>query len=186
MATSPGHRQLRTSRRGTFYVYVCMKCSFFCTLASFSLPPAGLLSRSRLWGTREARVYNTAQVWAQAGLRGACSGRSSRARRLFTESLCAEPEPSKTMETHTKNDPGGRFSHVPLCITADASPGRLATSHLEHGRLATSQPPRTSALLACTSSHASSSIRRAAVLLLLCSRMTNRNISPNSGANIGC
>ena len=40
------------------------------------IPAAGRFSRSRLRGTQGGRLYTTVQVWIQAGLRGACSGRS--------------------------------------------------------------------------------------------------------------
>lgn len=47
----------------------------FCTLTRFSLPAAGIFSRSRLQDTQGGRVYTTTQVWAPPGLRGACSER---------------------------------------------------------------------------------------------------------------
>ena len=47
----------------------------------------------------------------------------------------------------------------------NTSPGRLATSHLERGRVAT-WLARTSALLACNSSHASSSFLRDTVVFV--------------------
>ena len=49
---------------------------FFLSSTRFSLPAAGLFSRSRLRGTQGGRLYTTVKVWVTAGLRGACSGRS--------------------------------------------------------------------------------------------------------------
>ena len=45
-------------------------------IRNFSVPAAGLFSRSRLRGTQGGRLYTTAQVWVPTGPRGACSGRS--------------------------------------------------------------------------------------------------------------
>ena len=55
---------------------LCIKLSFFSGIQNFHLPAAGLLSCSRLRGTQGPRLYTTVQVWVQAGLHGACSGRS--------------------------------------------------------------------------------------------------------------
>ena len=68
-------------------------------IRNFSVPAAGLFSRSRLRGTQGGRLYTTAQVWIQAGLRGACSGRS-KSRNLGSNHgvASAELEPSETME----------------------------------------------------------------------------------------
>ena len=54
-----------------------MKLNFVCAI-TFSLPAAGLFSRSRLRGTQGAHVQTKAQVWVPAALRGACSGRKNR------------------------------------------------------------------------------------------------------------
>ena len=55
-----------------------MKLTFFRGNNNFSLPAAGLFSRSRLRGTQSARLCTTAQVQVPAGLPGARLGRSSR------------------------------------------------------------------------------------------------------------
>ena len=61
----------------TAHVTIKMYKMVFCSgKQNFSLPDAGLFSRCRLRGTQGGRLYTTAQVWIQAGLRGACSGRS--------------------------------------------------------------------------------------------------------------
>ena len=44
---------------------------FFCIISVFSLPAAGLSSRSRLRGTQVGHVYTTTQDWSPAGLRDA-------------------------------------------------------------------------------------------------------------------
>ena len=54
-------------------VLLCTKLTFFRN-TYFSCLAAGLLSHSRLRGTKEARVYTTAQVRAPTEVRGACSG----------------------------------------------------------------------------------------------------------------
>ena len=48
---------------------------FFLSSTRFSLPAAGLFSRSRLRGTQGGRLYTTARVWVPAGLRDPRSGR---------------------------------------------------------------------------------------------------------------
>ena len=53
-----------------------MYTRFFLHPPPFFPAAVGLLSRSRLRGTRGARLYTTAQDWVPGGLRGACSGRS--------------------------------------------------------------------------------------------------------------
>ena len=61
----------------TWYMFICTECTFFCTSAS------GRGSFSRALGRvarRGSRVYTASQVWALAGLRGACS-RCSKSRR---------------------------------------------------------------------------------------------------------
>ena len=55
---------------------LCIKSSFFTGRQNFSLPVAGLLSRSRLRGTQGTRLHTTVLLWVLAGLHGACSGRS--------------------------------------------------------------------------------------------------------------
>ena len=52
-----------------------MKCFFFRN-TKVSLPVSGLFSLSRLRVTQGAHLYTTVQVWVQAGLHAACSGRS--------------------------------------------------------------------------------------------------------------
>ena len=52
------------------------KRTFFAEHKKTSLPGTGLVSRSRLRGTKGPHLYTTVQVLIPAGLRGACSGRS--------------------------------------------------------------------------------------------------------------
>ena len=56
--------------------YNTMYTRFFLHSPAFFPVAVGLLSRSKLRGTRGARLYTTAQDWVPGGLRGACSGRS--------------------------------------------------------------------------------------------------------------
>lgn len=70
--TAPGYKYMFSMYRSCTY-----KKHLFCVSASFYLPSACLFSRSPLRGTQEGRVYTAAQVWAPAGLRVACSGRSN-------------------------------------------------------------------------------------------------------------
>ena len=60
-------------------------------IQNFSLPAAGIFSRSRLRGTQEARLYTTVQVWVQIGLRGACSGRSKSRNLASTQGIAFRP-----------------------------------------------------------------------------------------------
>ena len=60
-----------------------------------------VISRALGCGARRgARLYTTAQVWVQGGLRGACSGhsKSRNLANVITGLLSAELEPIKTME----------------------------------------------------------------------------------------
>ena len=64
-----GDTGTRGWRNGTMYIYKIVPC--FSGIKFFSLPVAGLFSRSRLRGTQGTRLYATVQVWVPAGLRGA-------------------------------------------------------------------------------------------------------------------
>ena len=79
-----GEARHRRSVIGCCLVYTLLCIYLFCFvfgIQNFSVPAAGLFSRSRLRGTQGTRLYTTMQVWVPAGLRGACSG-SSKSRNL--------------------------------------------------------------------------------------------------------
>ena len=79
--------------------YNTMYTRFFLHSPAFFPVAVGLLSRSKLRGTRGARLYTTAQDWVPGGLRGACSGRSKSRHLASNRGVAfAEPEPSTTME----------------------------------------------------------------------------------------
>ena len=98
--------------------------ALFCALANFSLPTAGLFSRSRLRGTQGGRVHTAMQAWAPAGLRGACSGHSkSRELALFHGIAFRDAEPPRTMETP-------KFQLDSLCGRCITPPLQLSSSLL--------------------------------------------------------
>ena len=87
---------------------------FFCGTQNFSLPAAGLFSRSRLRGTQGVRPYTTAQVWVPTGLRGACSGRS-KSRNLASNAGLLSDQP-ETNQAHANPQAAIYFSFFPLYL----------------------------------------------------------------------
>ena len=78
---------------------MCIKTYFFCTWATFSVPAAGLFSRSRLQGVQVGRLYTRCKLGPQRSSVARALGVQSRANwRVIAGSPSAEPEPRKTME----------------------------------------------------------------------------------------
>ena len=72
---------------------------FFWTSATFSVPAAGLSSRSRLRGTQGGRLYTRRKFGPRVGSVARALCVQSRAIwRVITGSLSVQPEPHKTME----------------------------------------------------------------------------------------
>ena len=118
-----------------------MQCTFSYIGPLFSSGRGSFLARSA-GGHAGGKHVLTAQVWAPAGLRGARSGRSkSRRAGSFAGVLSAEPEPSGTVEIHTKkgqqfffacpavhNSSHLRDSHVTTAASLQAFPFVAATN----------------------------------------------------------
>ena len=131
-------------------------------------------------------MYITSQVWAPAGLRGACSGRS-KSRRAGSYRGLAFRRPAKQDRgnPHNTNDQQVfACSDVLLCMTARTSPRRLAISHLERGHLANSYRGSPRVL---QQQSRFDSILRATVLswvYFLCLRGGKSKYFTTSGANV--
>ena len=74
---------------------------FFCTSATFSVPAAGLSSRSQLRGTQGPRVYNRRKFWPRPSSAACALGVPSESLDLASNHRTAfrPAEPSKAMET---------------------------------------------------------------------------------------
>ena len=103
-----------------------MDC-LFCTLPRFSLLAACLFSRPRLRGTQGGRLYTTAQVWVQAGLRGACS-RSSKSRELASNHGIAFRRARAEHDNGTPHNKNEKqiFAFSLLCLSTSVHVSQLA------------------------------------------------------------
>ena len=74
LASLPGFHVSHIPKGNLVLPCTWYKIVFFAECKTFSLPAAGLFSRSWLRGTQGTRPYTTVQVWVPAGLHDACSG----------------------------------------------------------------------------------------------------------------